>query len=110
MLSLLVFALLLPTFAEVTTPSVAEAESVLFLHLQSETEFLAYDRLPPNNPYCRDDNGNLTRLVVDFPFVVDNCNDIKYNIINGDLFEGEGVYPLIQYHTSFNGYEVHIYN
>ena len=75
-----------------------------------QDEFRAYDRLPPNNPNCHDANGNLTRLVVDFPFVLDNCNDIKYNIINGDIFEGDGVYPLIQYHTSFNGYELHIYN
>ena len=47
MLSLLVFALLLPTFAEVTTPSVAEAESVLFLHLQSETEILSSNKNAP---------------------------------------------------------------
>ena len=82
----------------------------IIVYRLSQDEFRAYDRLPPNNPDCRDENGNLTRLVVDFPFVVDNCNDIKYNIINGDLFEGDGIYPLIQYHTSFNGYEVHIYN
>ena len=82
----------------------------LIVYRLSQDEFRAYDRLPPNNPDCRDANGNLTRLVVDFPFVLDNCNDIKYNIINGDLFEGDGIYPLIQYHTSFNGYELHIYN
>ncbi len=82
----------------------------LIVYRLSQDEFRAYDRLPPNNPDCRDNNGNLTRLVVDFPFVVDNCNDIKYNIINGDIFEGDGIYPLIQYRTSFDGYEVHIFN
>ena len=76
-----------------------------------QDEFRAYDRLPPNNPNaCCDEHGNCTRLVVDFPFVVDNCNGIKYNIINGDIVEGDGVYPLIQYRTSFDGYELHIYN
>lgn len=76
-----------------------------------QDEFRAYDRLPPNNPNaCCDGQGNCTRLVVDFPFVIDNCNDIKYNIINGDIFEGDGIYPLIQYHTSYNGTELHVYN
>lgn len=83
----------------------------LIVYRLSQDEFRAYDRLPPNKPNaCCDSDGNCTRLVVDFPFVIDNCNDIKYNIINGDIFEGEGIYPLIQYHTSFNGYELRIYN
>ena len=83
----------------------------IILYRLSQDEFRAYDRLPPNKPNaCCDEQGNCTRLVVDFPFVVDNCNNIKYNIINGDIFEGDGVYPLIQYHTTFNGYEVHVYN
>lgn len=76
-----------------------------------QDEFLAYDRLPPNEPNaCCDSQGNCTRLVVDFPFVVDHCNNIKYNIINGSIFEGDGIYPLIQYHTSYDGNELHIYN
>lgn len=83
----------------------------LIVYRLSQDEFRAYDRLPPNKPNaCCDSDGNCTRLVVDFPFVIDNCNDIKYNIINGDIFEGDGIYPLIQYHTSFNGYELRIYN
>lgn len=75
-----------------------------------QDEFRAYDRLPPNNPECRDANGNLTRLVADPPFVLDNCNGIKYNIINGDIFEGEGVYPLSQYRTSYDGSKLRVYN
>ena len=83
----------------------------LIVYRLSQDEFRAYDRLPPNKPNaCCDSDGNCTRLVVDFPFVIDNCNNIKYNIINGDIFEGDGIYPLIQYHTSFNGYELRIYN
>ncbi len=83
----------------------------LIVYRLSQDEFRVYDRLPPNEPNaCCDSEGNCTRLVVDFPFVVDNCNNIKYNIINGDIFEGDGVYPLIQYHSVFNGYELHIYN
>ena len=83
----------------------------IIVYRLSMDEFRAYDRLPPNRPNaCCDSDGNCTRLVVDFPFVVDNCNDIKYNIINGEIFEGDGIYPLIQYHTSFDGYELHVYN
>lgn len=83
----------------------------IIVYRLSHDEFLAYDRLPPNEPFaCCDDEGNCTRLVVDFPFVVDNCNQIKYNILNGSIFEGEGIYPLIQYHTSYNGYELRVYN
>ena len=83
----------------------------LIVYRLSQDEFRAYDRLPPNKPNaCCDSQGNCTRLVVDFPFVVDNCNDIKYNIINGDIFEGDGIYPLSQYRTSYDGYELRVYN
>ena len=97
-------------YTYLTSDPLSTSRGIIVYRL-SQDEFRAYDRLPPNEPNaCCDDEGNCTRLVVDFPFVVDNCNGIKYNIINGDLFEGDGVFPLIQYHTSFNGYELHIYN
>ena len=89
----------------------------------SETEFLAYDRLPPNYPNaCCDSEGNCTRLTVEFPYVVDHCNNAFYNILNGVIWIDEAhgmvpefptdtiVYPLIQYHTSYNGSELRIYN
>lgn len=83
----------------------------IIVYRLSQEEFLAYDRLPPNEPNaCCDAQGNCTRLVVDFPFVVDNCNDIKYNILDGSIVEGDGIFPLIQYHTSYNGNELHVYN
>jgi len=83
----------------------------IIVYRLSQDEFLAYDRLPPNEPNaCCDSQGNCTRLVVEFPFVVDNCNQIKYNILDGSIVEGDGIYPLIQYHTSYNGSELRIYN
>ena len=83
----------------------------IIVYRLSQDEFLAYDRLPPNEPNaCCDAQGNCTRLVVDFPFVLDNCNNIKYSILDGSIIEGDGIYPLIQYHTSYNGNELHIYN
>ena len=83
----------------------------IIVYRMSMDEFKAYDRLPPNNPYgCCDNDGTCTRLVVDSPFVVDNCNDIKYNILDGSIIEGDGVYPLIEYHTIFDGVSLRIYN
>ena len=76
-------------------------------------EFLAYDRLPPNKPNaCCDDQGKCKRLVVVSPLVVDSCSDIKYNILNGEIIEGDGVFPLFRYRTSFNynTQELRIYN
>ncbi len=103
----------------------SEVESTsrgIIVYRQSETEFLAYDRLPPNYPdACTDSQGNTKRLVVDFPFVVDNCNNAYYNILNGQLivseefgmipsFPTEDAYPLIQYYTTYDGSKLTVYN
>jgi hypothetical protein len=36
-------------------------------------------------------------------FIVDNCNDITYNILDGTVFEGEGKYRLYPYNFTFDG-------
>ena len=106
------------------TSEVESTSRGIIVYRQSETEFLAYDRLPPNEPdACTDSQGNTTRLVVDFPFVVDRCNNAYYNILNGDIIineafgmvpnfpvDGTVVYPLIQYHTSYDGNKLTVYN
>ncbi len=89
----------------------------------SETEFFAYDRMPPNEPNaCTDSQGNTTRLVVDSPFVVDRCNNAYYNILNGQIIirqpdmipdfptDGTTIFPLIQYHTQYDGSKLTITN
>lgn len=104
----------------------SEAESTsrgIIVYRLSDTEFLAYDRLPPNEPNaCTDSHGNTTRLVVDFPFVVDRCNNAYYNILNGQIIVAEPdmipnfpttgvtIYPLIQYNTQFDGNKLTVYN
>ena len=88
-----------------------------------EDAFVAYDRMPPNEPdACTDSLGNTTRMVVDFPFVVDRCNNAYYNILNGQIIvrepdmvpnfptDGTVIYNLIQYHTSFDGNKLMITN
>lgn len=75
-----------------------------------QNEFKAYDRIPPNDPYACCNGDTCSRLVVDLPFVVDHCNNIKYNIIDGSIVEGTGVYPLIEYYTEFDGVTLRIHN
>ena len=89
-----------------------------------EDTFVAYDRIPPNEPdACTDSQGNTTRLVVESPFVVDHCNNAYYSLLDGQIiirqpdmvpvFPTDGssaVYNLIQYHTSFDGSKLTIYN
>lgn len=85
------------------TSEITSGSRGIIVYHRDQDDFRAYDRIPPNEPNaCVDSDGNSKRLVVDLPFVVDNCSNIKYNILNGEIFEGDGIYPLIQYHTSFN--------
>ena len=104
-------------------PPVESTSRGFIVYRESETEFLVYDRMPPNEPdACTDSQGNTTRLVMDFPFVVDRCNNAYYNILNGQIIirepdmipnfptDGTVVYPLIQYHTTFDGNKLVISN
>ena len=105
------------------TSEVESTSRGIIIYRQSENEFLAYDRLPPNAPdACTDSQGNTTRLVVDFPFVVDRCNNAYYNILNGQIIIAEPdmipifetdeqmIYPLIQYYTQYDGHKLTVYN
>ena len=105
------------------TSEVGSTSRGIIVYRLSDNEFLAYDRLPPNEPdACTDSQGNTTRLVVDFPFVVDHCNNAYYNILNGQIIvrepdmipdfptDGTLVYPLIQYHTTYDGSTLTISN
>lgn len=105
------------------TSDVESTSRGIIVYRQSDTEFLAYDRIPPNEPdACTDSHGNTTRLVVDFPFVVDRCNNAYYNILNGQIIiaepdripsfptDGTTIYPLVQYHTQYDGSRLTISN
>ena len=105
------------------TSDVESTSRGIIVYRVSNNEFLAYDRIPPNEPdACTDSQGNTTRLVVDFPFVVDRCNNAYYNILNGQIIirepdmvpnfptDGTVVYPLIQYHTNYDGSKLTITN
>ena len=82
----------------------------LIVYRVSQDEFRVYDRLPPNDPNTCCENGVCSRLVVDVPFVVDSCNMIWYNILNGEVFTGDGIFPLYHYRNSYDGYSLRIRN
>ena len=80
----------------------------LIVYRYSLDEFRVYERLAPNDP---DHCGDKSRLTVEFPFVVDTCLDIKYSILDGSIItEGFNGYPLIQYHTQYDGNTLRIFN
>lgn len=76
---------------------------IIFRMPSSDIEFRAYDRFPPNNPFaCQDEQGNYKRLTTDGRFVIDSCNNIKYNILDGSILDGDWQYELIQYQCIYN--------
>ena len=91
------------------TADVESTSRGIIVYRQSETEFLAYDRMPPNEPdACTDSHGNTTRMVVDFL----NGQIIirEPDMIPSFPTDGTAVYPLIQYHTSYDGSRLTITN
>ncbi len=80
----------------------------IIIYRYSLDEFKAYERQSPNEPNSCGEN---SRLIVDFPFVVDTCLDVRYSILDGSIItEGYNGYPLIQYHTQYDGSTLRIYN
>ncbi len=73
-------------------------------------EFLAYERTPPNEPNKCCTANACTRLIIDGLFAQDTCTGTSYNLLNGNIFEGEGRYPLIRYNTTYNGNLLRIFN
>ncbi len=80
----------------------------IIVYRYSMDEFRAYERQSPNDPnHC----GEYSRMVVEFPFVVDTCLDVRYSILDGSIItEGYLGYPLIQYNAQYDGSILRIYN
>ncbi len=84
----------------------------VIIYRNGETEFKAYDRMPPNDPdKCCDEKGVCTRLIVGdyYPMVKDTCTQNSYLILDGSLFSGTGRWPLIQYSAVYDGGLLHVY-
>ncbi|MBQ5856383.1 MAG: hypothetical protein IIW55_03645 [Bacteroidales bacterium] len=80
----------------------------IIIYRYSQDEFKAYERQSPNEPnYC----GENSKLIVEFPFVVDTCLDIKYSILDGSIFTPNYMgYPLIEYRTQYDGHTLRVFN
>jgi hypothetical protein len=88
---------------------VGEGSRGVIIYRETQTDFKAYDRLPPNSPnQC----GNSVKLIVGkyYPFAKDTCTGNTYQLLDGSLFEGNGRYPMIQYHAIYDGNLLHVYN
>ena len=79
---------------------------IIFRHPSGEVK--AYERQSPNEPdYC----GESSRLIVDSPFVVDTCLDVKYSILDGSIITpGYNGYPLFEYRTQYDGHTLRVFN
>ncbi len=99
---------------EVPGMAIPLASRGVIIYRKSLSEFKAYERQPPNDPYlCCDNNGrNCGKLVVGqyYPFAMDTCANNMYLMDDGNLFEGSGQYPLIEYYAFYDGSLLHIYN
>lgn len=92
-------------YLEVTAPWPSRG---IIIYRYSLDEFKAYERQSPNDPnHC----GENSRLIVEFPFVVDTCLDVKYSILDGSIFtQGYMGYPLIEYRTQYDGRILRVFN
>jgi len=84
----------------------------VIIYRAGQSDFKAYDRLPPNNPDKCCIGGKCTQLVVGnyYPFVEDECTGNSYQLLDGSLFKGAGRYPLIEYHAVYDGNLLHVFN
>ena len=77
----------------------------LIVYRLSIDEFMAYDRMPmTTNDLCPDN-----RLIVDIPYIVDECNSQQYNILNGYNLNGDGSH-VYWYQTEYDGTTLRMYN
>ena len=80
----------------------------IIIYRYSQNEFKAYERQSPNDP---DHCGQNSRLIVESPFVIDTCLNIKYSILDGSvLTQGYNGYPLIEYRTQYDGQILRVFN
>lgn len=84
----------------------------IIVHRINQTEFVAFDRIPPNEPNKCCTGNNCTRLIVGehYPFAKDTCTGTTYSLLDGSIFQGTGRWWMIRYNTSYNGGMLRIFN
>lgn len=84
----------------------------IIVHRINNEEFVAFERMPPNDPNKCCEGTTCTRLVVDefYPFAKDKCTGTMFSLLDGSIFEGEGKYPMTRYNTTYYGGLLRIFN
>jgi hypothetical protein len=78
----------------------------------STDEFLAFERTPPFKPdsCCNASKTTCTKLLVDFPFILDTCTVSKYLILDGSPVSGPSSMSLSMYITEYYGDLLYIHD
>lgn len=78
----------------------------IIVYRRSNTEFMAYER---NSPY-QPSQGCVVNVESSNVLIEDKCSNSQWLITDGSVTQGPTTQPLKQYHTSWDGTVVHIYN
>ncbi len=78
----------------------------------SDTDFVAFERTCPHDPYDCCEGTQCPRLMVDESrlTISDSCCGSIYLILDGSNVSGPSTYRLKQYHTSYDGNVLYIYD
>ena len=84
----------------------------VIVYREDFSTFKAYERQPPNTPWKCCVGNVCSKLIIggNYPFVKDTCTETLYSLLDGTIFSGEGVYPLIRYNAFYDGALLHISN
>lgn len=76
------------------------------------TDFVAFERTCPHDPDACCEGDQCSRLVVQESrlTIIDPCCESTYLILDGSNISGPSQYPLKQYHTSYDGTTLRIYD
>lgn len=78
----------------------------------SDSDFIAFERTCPHDPDACCEGTQCARLVVDISrlTISDSCCGSVYLILDGSNISGSSQYPLKQYHSSYDGVTLRIYD
>ena len=78
----------------------------------NQEEFVAFERTCPHDPDACCTEAGCARLVVEENsfMISDSCCGSLYLILDGSNISGPSQYPLKQYHTSYDGTTLHIFD
>lgn len=84
----------------------------IIVYRLNQTDFMAFERTCPHDPDACCEGTECARLVVDENrlFISDPCCGSVYLILDGSNESGPSQYNLKQYHTSYDGYTLHIFD